>query len=161
VDDLLPLLRQSPADTRSVTNGRQIFVSAGCSQCHRFAGSGGAVGPDLTAISSSSSDRDILESILEPSKVIADQYKNTTILTRDGDDFVGRIIGETPSEVALMTDAINRTIVNIPKSNIQKREFSRISPMPTALLTPYTSAEIMDLLAFLKSGIRTPSRPAK
>jgi putative heme-binding domain-containing protein len=159
VADLMPLLEKNPPG--DIANGKKVFVSAGCSQCHRFAGSGGAVGPDLTAVSASNSHRDILESILEPSKVIADQYRNATVLTKDGDELVGRIVGETASDISLMTDAINRTIVNIPKTNIEKREFSRISPMPPALVNCYTATEILDLLAYLESGVHAPALQAK
>jgi putative heme-binding domain-containing protein len=161
VDDLLVLLAKSRPDNRSITNGKEIFISAGCSQCHRFAGSGGAVGPDLTAISSSNSRRDILESILDPSKVIADQYRNATIVTKDGDELVGRIVGDTPSEIALMTDAVNRTIVKMRKADIQKREFSKISPMPQGLMNSYGASEILDLLAYLESGLNQPPVSAR
>jgi putative heme-binding domain-containing protein len=161
IEDLLPLLANNPAGNRSPANGKEIFISAGCSQCHRFGGSGGVVGPDLTAVSGSSSQRDILESILDPSKVIPDQYRNATIVTKDGDELVGRIVGESPSEVALMTDLVNRTIVKVGKADIQKREFSKISPMPQGLVNSYTAAEILDLLAYLESGVNPPSPSAK
>jgi putative heme-binding domain-containing protein len=153
VDILVPLLKKISTASRSAWNGEQIFHSAGCSQCHHFGASGGVVGPDLTAISRSNQERDILESIVEPSKVIADQYRNTTLLTKDGDQYLGRVLGETPAEIELMTDPVNRTIVKIPKSEIQKRELSNISPMPQGLLNTYTVSEIADLLQFLKSGV--------
>jgi putative heme-binding domain-containing protein len=161
MQDVLPLLEKSPPSNRSPANGKEIFISAGCSQCHRFGGAGGAVGPDLTAVSSSHSQRDILESILEPSKVIQDQYRNATIITKDGDALVGRIVGDTPSEVALMTDLVNRTIVKVRKADIQKREFSKISAMPEGLMNSYTTTEILDLLAYLESGVTPPSSSAK
>ncbi len=150
--DLLPLVSKGMAGGRPPARGEKIFASAGCIQCHRFGASGGSVGPDLTVISRSASQRDILESILEPSKVIAEQYRTTTLLTADGDELSGRVVGETPAEVTLMTDLINRTTVKVPKKNIQKREVSAVSPMPEGLLNCFTTEEILDLIAFLESG---------
>ena len=43
-----------------------MFGATGCFQCHRFAGEGGAVGPDLTQVAGRFSARDLLESIIEP-----------------------------------------------------------------------------------------------
>ena len=42
--------------------------------------------------------------------------------------------------------------VEIPLSEIAKREPSKISPMPTGLLNNLTKEEILDLLAYLESA---------
>jgi hypothetical protein len=84
--------------------------------------------------------------------VVADPYRNTTILTTDGDEYTGRIVGETAGEVSIMTDVINRVVVKVVKNKILKREVSKISPMPQGLLNSFTSEEILDLLAYLESG---------
>ena len=61
-----------------------MFAAANCYACHHFAGDGGAVGPDLTGLAGRFSPRDILESVLEPSKVISDQYAASVITTTTG-----------------------------------------------------------------------------
>lgn len=71
--ELLPVLDQLKHD-RSLDNGRDAFRQTGCIQCHRFAGEGGSVGPDLTGIGQRLAPRDLLESILLPSKTIAQGY---------------------------------------------------------------------------------------
>ncbi len=48
VDDLLLLMENTPATGGSAVGGKEIFLSAGCAQCHRFGGAGGDVGPDAT-----------------------------------------------------------------------------------------------------------------
>lgn len=37
-------------------NGKQLFRAEGCITCHRFKGTGGSMGPDLTAITQIKSD---------------------------------------------------------------------------------------------------------
>src|SRR6185503_20632668 len=49
VEDLLPSLPRVKEE-RSEEAGRSTFRQAGCSQCHRFAGEGGSVGPELSGI---------------------------------------------------------------------------------------------------------------
>ena len=62
--------------------------------CHRVGDEGGSVGPDLTAIASRFSRRDILESIIEPSKVISEQYANTEIVLKNGTTIIGRVVSD-------------------------------------------------------------------
>ena len=123
-----------------------------CVQCHRFANAGGSVGPELTAVSSRFSHRDILESILEPSKVISEQYINTTVIKKDGDNVTGRIVDENDQRIVVMTDPIKQTKVEVPKADIEKRVASKISPMPEGLVNNLTKDQIMDLIAYLESG---------
>jgi len=60
------------AKDRSFLSGKQAFLNTGCIQCHRFAGEGGSVGPDLTGLTRQRSPHEILESILDPSAKITD-----------------------------------------------------------------------------------------
>ena len=149
--DLAPVLDQA-SKGRSFARGRENFTAAQCIQCHRFANEGGAVGPELTAISSRYSRRDILESILEPSKVISEQYINTLIIKKNGDDLTGRIVEEDDKKLVVVTNPLSQTREEVLKSDIQSREASKISPMPEGLVNTFTQDEILDLIAYLESG---------
>lgn len=149
--DLQPLLDQV-ATGRSFSKGREAFAAAQCVQCHRFGNQGGAVGPELTAVSSRYGHRDILESILEPSKVVSEQYQNTVITKKDGDDVTGRIVEENDQKVVVVTNPLTQTKVEVLKSDIEKRTASKISPMPEGLVNNFTKEEILDLIAYLESG---------
>jgi len=89
------------ASGRSFQRGRQAFIDAQCFACHRFGNEGGANGPELTAASSKYTRRDILEAILEPSKVVSEQYQNSLLTMKDGDNIVGRIVDEKPDRFIL------------------------------------------------------------
>ena len=56
--------------------GSEVFAQALCIQCHRVAGRGGALGPDLTASTLRFSQSDLLEAIVDPAKDRTDQYGN-------------------------------------------------------------------------------------
>ncbi len=151
MEDLQPSLDRL-SQGRSFVKGRAAFTATQCFQCHRFANAGGSTGPELTAISSRFGHRDILESILDPSKVVSEQYQNTIITKKDGDDVTGRILEENDRRVIMMTDPLTQAKVEIPKSEIQKRQPSKISPMPEGLVNTLTKEQILDLIAYLESG---------
>ncbi len=134
--------------------GKEVFESAQCIQCHKFGNEGGAVGAELTAASSKYTRRDILESILEPSKVISEQYQNTMILTTSGKILDGRILEENADRIVLQPNPLQPEKIEIKKANIEKRAPSKVSPMPAGLVNTFTKDEILDLLAFIESAGR-------
>ena len=150
-DDLAPNLGELKSG-RSFEQGQAAFAKAQCVLCHRFGNSGGNVGPELTAVSSRLTAHDILESIVFPSKVVPDQYKNTIVNLTDGDVLTGRIMEEDAEKIVLMTDMIHGVKVDVKKSNIESRRLSNISPMPEGLLNCLTAGEIWDLISYLQSG---------
>jgi putative heme-binding domain-containing protein len=153
MDDLLPDLG-NVSTGRSFENGRQAFNDAQCIACHRFGNEGGAVGPELTAASSKYTRRDILESILEPSKVVSEQYQNVALYLKNGEDISGRVMEEDNRKVVLVTDPLKQTQREVRKNEIQERRPSRLSPMPEGLVNILSREEILDLLAYIESGGR-------
>ncbi len=151
------------AHGRDYERGRQAFADAQCLLCHRFGPEGAGIGPDLTAVSSRFSRRDILESLIEPSKVLSEQYENTTFTLKDGTEHTGRLMKETPELVVLMPNPLQPdATVTLKKSDVSSRAASKISPMPEGLLNGLSKEEILDLIAFLEaSGRRTAPAFAK
>ncbi|HEY2342914.1 MAG TPA: heme-binding protein [Chthoniobacteraceae bacterium] len=137
---------------RNYENGKDAFAAAQCILCHRLGNEGGAVGPDLTAISARFSLHDILESIIDPSKVISEQYANEELTLKDGDLAVGRIVGDTDDKITLRPSLLAPEMKDIKKSDIKSRQLSKVSPMPPALLSSLSKDDILDLLAYLASG---------
>ncbi|MDB6058857.1 MAG: heme-binding protein [Verrucomicrobiales bacterium] len=137
---------------RSFKKGKEAFAAAQCAQCHRFGNAGGAVGPELTAVASRLAARDILESIIEPSKVVSEQFQNTTLFLKDGDDVTGRIVAEDDNKIVVITDALKQTKKEVKKADVQERRASKLSPMPEGLVNVLTRDEILDLVAYLQSA---------
>ncbi len=148
--DLEPLLGQV-SQGRNFASGKAAFNDAQCLLCHRFVNEGGSVGPELTAASSKYSRRDILESILDPSKVVSEQYQNVTIIKKDGDSETGRIVDENDEQVVIQPSPLAPERVEIKKSEIAERRASKVSPMPEGLLNQLSQEEILDLLAYIEA----------
>jgi putative heme-binding domain-containing protein len=133
----------------STDAGRPIFEKI-CASCHRFGETlGRDVGPDLTTITSRFKKRDVLESILWPSKMISDQYKSEMFELKDGTVVSGVIVRENAANVFVRTADNPDKPVALPKGNIANRGESSVSLMPANLLDGYSQAEIANLLAFV------------
>lgn len=92
------------------------------------------------------------ESILEPSKVISDQYHNVIIVKTDGTEVTVRIVEEDDRQIVMLTNPFTEERAEVWKTDVQTRGVSKVSPMPEGLLNVLTREEILDLLAFIESG---------
>jgi putative heme-binding domain-containing protein len=152
VDELTPLVEKGLTN-RDFERGRQLFGEAKCYACHRVKGEGGAQGPDLTAAAGRFSVHDLLESIIEPSKVISDQYADLVITMNNGKIVTGRIINLHKDTMTVNTDMLNPTATtSVSAKDVDTMVTSKISPMPTGLVDGFNVDEIQDLAAFILAG---------
>jgi putative heme-binding domain-containing protein len=151
MDELVPLL-ETGLTKRDFDRGRQMFGAATCFACHRFDNQGGSVGPDLTILSGRFSRRDVLESVMEPSKQISDQYGSVRVLTTDGKVVVGRIINLAGDSFQVQTDMMKPgALTGVDRKLIEEMVESKVSMMPKGLLNSLQQDEILDLMAYLLS----------
>lgn len=149
--DALPLVT-SKLHGRDFAHGKAMFAAANCYACHHFAGDGGAVGPDLTGLAGRFNPRDILESVLEPDKVISDQYAASVITTDSGKTVVGRITNYSGNGITVNTDMQDpNATVTVNRNDVESMVPSTTSMMPSGLLNTLKEDELLDLMAFLLS----------
>jgi putative heme-binding domain-containing protein len=130
-----------------------MYHAVQCSICHRFANEGAAVGPDLSSVGTKFSARDLLEAIIEPSKVISDQYQNSMILGKDGASVMGKVVGEENGELIISTSPFDASLTTkMKKSDVISSTPITISTMPPGLINRLNPDELLDLLAYLISG---------
>jgi putative heme-binding domain-containing protein len=151
VDELSKIAAKKMKD-RDFDRGREVFGSVGCFACHRFANEGGAIGPDLTGIAGRFNPRDLLESIIDPSKEVSDQYASIVIEKNDGTDVTGRIVNLSDNNVMVNANMYDpNELVRVNRRDIKSIQPSKVSMMPSGLLNVLKEDEILDLLAFLLS----------
>jgi putative heme-binding domain-containing protein len=151
VDDLVGLTKNGLSG-RNYEAGRRAYAASRCVVCHRFGGEGGATGHDLTNVAGRFGFRDLAESLIQPSKVISDQYRGYTILTDKGKSYTARVLSERDGKLSLAVDAEDASkVVEIPRSEIERMEPSKVSLMPEDLLSTLNKDELLDLLAYLLS----------
>ncbi len=151
LDELVKLVG-GKLEGRDYKDGERLFHSAACFSCHRFNGSGGGVGPDLTASASRYSFRDLLENIVEPSKVISDQYGSEEVQLADGTTLIGRTYVEN-DRIHVIFDPRNPDEKETAElSKVKSRKPSPISLMPAGLLNALNAEEVLNLLAYIQSA---------
>jgi putative membrane-bound dehydrogenase-like protein len=132
--------------------GRTIFRDASgvaCIKCHRVAGEGGDVGPDLTTAGTQFGRAELAESILYPSKAIREGYQRVEVETKNDETFEGLVKAES-NEWLTLRDA-SGTNRQISKADIKDRRNSQLSLMPEGLETGMPLQDFTDLVAYLVS----------
>jgi putative heme-binding domain-containing protein len=132
--------------------GRKMFAVARCVVCHQMRGRGGVSGPDLTAVSRRFSPRDVLVSVVDPSRIVAPKYQARAFVLKDGRVLVGRIAQSDyrSPQLRLTPDLLSpEKIVTFAKLDVEQSKASKVSPMPTGMLDTLNKDEILDLLAYI------------
>ncbi len=146
------------ADARKLGDARRgalVFYQPAltCTKCHvnregRCAAP--PLGPDLAAVGKISSDAELVESILDPSKVIRKGYEPVTIATDDGRTITGLLAEERPDAVVLRDPARDGRPVAIARTRIEQRRDGGPSLMPAGLVNALASRQqFLDLLRYL------------
>ena len=129
--------------------GRAIF-EAGCASCHRAGGIGnshGIAALDLTRSARAASRRDLLESIMFPSRRIDPDLRATVVTLNSGGTVRGLVVrGTARALTVLQSDGTTTEVAGPVRS--QTREPSTI--MLDALTDAMSQAQLTNLLAFLQ-----------
>src|SRR5207245_553211 len=102
-DDVVALAKNG-LHGRNFDQGKAMFAATLCVRCHHFNGEGGNIGPDLTGAGNRYTIHDLAENIIEPAKVISDQYGTDQIETKDGGMTIGRVVVEENGKLFVMTN---------------------------------------------------------
>lgn len=151
MEDLMPISDDDLVG-RDLANGKKMFVIGQCYKCHRIERQGGIVGPDLTAAGRRFSPHDLLETIIDPSKAVSDQYQATKFQLESGDTVVGRIANIRPDAYMVQTNMLDPgNFTQIKVDEISGQKPSTESMMPTGLLNTMTRDDIIDLMGYMRS----------
>ena len=137
-----------PADAEA---GRRVFEHpkiTTCAKCHRVDGRGADIGPDLSLIGRTDK-RWIVESILQPSAVVAPHYLSWKVDTLDGRSRIGFLIG-TYLDESVYVDAKGDRFKVLAR-DVADTTLAKGSIMPDGLVDTLTDQEIRDLVAYLLS----------
>ncbi|MBM4013472.1 MAG: DUF1080 domain-containing protein, partial [Planctomycetes bacterium] len=138
--------RTLDAPHRSLPDGGLLFQEL-CSKCHLRGSWGKAVGPDLTTIGARFGPRDLLESILAPSRTISDQYRGLNVILKNGDIVSGMPLVADERHVLLVD--LRGEQVDLKAEQIERRRPATKSVMPEGLLDALSYEQIADLTAWL------------
>lgn len=134
-----------------LARGQELFFGhrAACSACHRVAGKGDQVGPDLSKIGDIRTVRDLAESVVLPSQSIARGYESYQVSLHSGLSQLGVIRRESPDMIWLRT--ADRAEVAISRSQIEEMAASPVSIMPQGLDQVLGVSDLAAIVAYLAS----------
>ena len=136
---------QTPAGNES--NGAAIVAGKGkCQTCHRIAGTGSLVGPDLSDVGATRTVGQIQTSLLDPEVLVLPEHRSYRVVTRDGATITGTLLNHDTFQV-LLRDEKNR-LRTFNKSELREHGFVPGSSMPSYRST-LTEQELNDVIAYL------------
>lgn len=136
----------------SAENGKKIFQNVqtvGCIRCHKVGNDGGEVGPALTGVGTKYDRNALIDSVVYPSKQIADGFGQTIVKLKNSRVETGIVRVETEAELTLVDSGTQKIVIK--KSDIVTRKPSPISLMPEGLYTAIKPEEFADLISYLES----------
>ena len=141
---------------RSFEKAKAVLISCQCVFCHRVSADkslpAGVFGPDLSQVSARFNRHDLLMHILQPSLVVDEKYRSTSLTLTDGRQMSGGLEREDDERVELKPNPLSPEVVEVAKAQIKERKVSEISPMPPGLLNALKAEQIFDLLAYFEAG---------
>ncbi|MFO0909404.1 MAG: DUF6797 domain-containing protein [Isosphaeraceae bacterium] len=122
-----------------------------CARCHVPGASSDRLGPDLSRESQGRTTAELVQSVLEPSRVVLKGYEPITVATTDGRTLTGLIAEERPDALVLRDPARDGQKVVIPRSDIDERKAGGPSIMPAGLVNLLANRqEFLDLLRYVR-----------
>lgn len=151
---------ESPADARGDAyaalermeghrgNGQRVFQRV-CAGCHRVGNTGFLFGPDLSDVGKRLKRREIIESVMEPSKKVDPKYVTTSLVTVDGLGASGLVVQKDETKLALLM--AEGKVKEFPLADIEEMTQTNQSSMPENLPATMAPAEFLDVIEFLSS----------
>ena len=140
------MLEKTDWSKGDITRGKKLYQSLSCAQCHDGAR---ALGPRLQGITRRFNREDLFKSMTQPDEQVSSRYRTIVIETTAGEVVKGVVIYESVDGLTLV-DRQNQT-VRIEASEIDHRQASTTSLMPSGLLDKTKPEDWADLYAYLKT----------
>lgn len=141
-----------------VQKGKELFSGkGGCSACHMVNGSGGFLGPELSAYGGSHSARDIREVIVSPKERAGGRNSAAEVTTKDGKSYSGLVRNE--DNFSLQLQSSDGAFHFFSKSDVAAINYRKEPLMPTDYGAKLSPAELDALAAYLVQVARGKSKP--
>jgi quinoprotein glucose dehydrogenase len=131
--------------------GKTLFETKGaCITCHRVAGTGSRVGPDLTSIGAVRQAAELHRALVEPDADVQPTNRFFRATLKDGTRVEGRLLGHDTYTVQLLDTKEN--LRSFQKTDLREATFLP-SPMPSysASMSPQEIADIVSYLTSLRN----------
>ena len=129
--------------------GERLYTSQGCIACHSVDPQAEQKGPYLGAAGAKFTRDYLIDSILDPNKVVAQGFQTTVITMKDGATHMGFVTSEADGVVELRN--IAGQVTKLQRADVTKEEHLPQSMMPPGLGGGLTVEEFTSLIEYLVS----------
>lgn len=129
--------------------GERLYTSQGCIACHAVDLKAEQKGPYLGAAGAKFTRDYLIDSILEPDKVVAQGFRTVTFAMNDGKMFMGFVTSEADGVVTLRDIAGQESKLN--RAEVKEEKELPNSMMPPGLAGTLTLEEFTNLIEYLVS----------
>jgi putative membrane-bound dehydrogenase-like protein len=145
-DDIIAKFRPAVEQPGNATKGKELYA-ANCATCHRLAGTGFELGPDLDGIGSHPA-AELLMHIVDPNRMVDDEHRTWNITLKDGTQHSALIASENAAVVKIKMAA--GVVLDLKTSDIENREKVANSLMPEGL-EALGEEGLRDLINYMQS----------
>ncbi|MDA1051557.1 MAG: discoidin domain-containing protein [Planctomycetota bacterium] len=132
-----------------VGRGEQVYVKLNCAKCHTVKEGEPSRGPHLPLVVKTYKRNQLAESILLPSKTIAQGFVTNLFLLDNGKTLTGFVTNEAADEVTIRDNEGKE--IKIPAEQIEERVKQDISVMPKGLADEISVKDFVSLVDYLES----------
>jgi putative heme-binding domain-containing protein len=135
-------------------HGKVLFTKI-CAVCHRLAGEGNDVGPDLSSLADKSSQA-LLVAVLDPNRAVEARYINYVAVTKDGLTLTGVLTSETGNSVTLVgPDGRSHVVL---RTDLEELISTGKSAMPEGLEKDLRPQDLADIFEYVRAAAPRQSR---
>ena len=126
----------------------QVYMA--CTKCHNVGDSESSLGPDLTKLEKKTKDVAIVESILQPSKVIKKGFEPISVITGEGKTITGLVVENNAKHVIVRDAAESGRVTTILADDIEVKKVLDQSIMPAGQVNQLVGRQqFLDLVKYV------------
>ncbi len=137
-----------PASAEGAAQGMALFKSKGCVNCHRIAGEGGRMGPDLSEIGKTRSVEHLRQAIVDPNADVRQRYWFISATDASGKAVEGYLMNEDTYTVQFLD--MGQRLQSLPKAGLRGYKVDKASKMPS-FRDKLTGGEVTQLAGYLST----------
>jgi len=132
-----------------VSNGQRLFTAQGCIACHSIDPKAEQKGPYLGSAGAKFTRDYLIDSVLDPNKVVAQGFQTSMVMMKDGTAKMGFVTGEADGVVELRD--IAGQVSKIKRADVAEETHMPQSMMPPGLAAGLSVEDFISLIEYLSS----------